>query len=72
MFDFVEEHDFAISPLGVSGVLKGIKVLFEGMDCFVLFIDYFPYDSIGPAAYLFDNLISLQYMGFDFIVSFNH
>lgn len=72
MLDLVEEHDLAIGALGVGGVLECVKIFFEGVDCFVFLVDYFPYNTIGSAADFLDNLISLKNVRFDFVVSFSH
>ena len=72
MLDLVEEHDLAVGALGVCGVLEGVEVLFECVDGFVFLVDYFPYNTIGPATDFLDNLVALKDVGFNFIVSFTH
>ena len=72
VLDFVEEHHLAVGALGVCWVLEGIEIFFQGVDSFVFFVDNFPHDSVGSAAYFFDNLESLEDVWFDFIVIFAH
>jgi hypothetical protein len=38
----------------------------------MLFVDYFPYDTVGPTSDFFNNLVALENVGFYFFVSFAH
>ena len=72
VLDLIEEHDFAVRALGVSRVLERVEVLFQCVNCLVLFVDHFPYDAVSSASDFFDNFIPLQDVGFDFIVGLAH
>lgn len=72
MLDLIEEHDFAVRALGVSGVLERVEVLFQCVNCLVFFVDHFPYHSVSATSNFFDNFIPLQDVGFDFIVGLAH
>jgi hypothetical protein len=72
MLDLIEEHDFAVRALGVSGVLERVEVLFQCVNCLVFFVDHFPYDAVSSTSDFFDNFIPLQDVRFDFIVGLAH
>lgn len=59
MVELMEEDNFPVGSLGVCGVLKGIKDFFECCELIGFFVSNFPYMSIGPASYFFDEIISL-------------
>ena len=57
--------DFPISPLGVSGVLKGVEYFFEGIDLFGGTIFDFPDVTVSPRSHLLQNVVTPQNMVFN-------
>jgi hypothetical protein len=48
--EFMQEHNFAIGPLRIGGVLEGIEYLFKRENLSSFFVGDFPDMSIGTTA----------------------
>ena len=72
MFDFIEEHDLSVGALSVGRVLEGVKVLFQGVDSFGFFVDDLPYNAVCSTADFFNDIVSLEDVGFDLVVGLYH
>ena len=60
VLQFLEEHYLSVSALGISGVLKSIKIFLEGIGLAVTTISYFPNDAIRTTANLLTDVKALE------------
>ena len=60
VLQFLEKHYLSVGALGISGVLKGIKIFLEGIGLAVTTISYFPNDAVRTTANLFTDIKALQ------------
>ena len=49
--ELLEEYDLTEGSLGVSCILEGVEVLFEGYDLLGAFIDGFPHNTVRSLPY---------------------
>jgi hypothetical protein len=65
MLHLMKKRNFTVGSLGISGVLKGVKYFFKGLNLLGLFISDFPYMTVGATAEEFFGFVELKHMGFD-------
>jgi hypothetical protein len=63
----LEKDDLAVGSLGISRMLEGIEYFFEGQGLACFLISDFPNDTIGSAAYFFEDGVSFKDVGFYFL-----
>lgn len=61
--ELLEEDNLSEGALGVSCILKGVKILLQSDDLFCLFVNGFPHDTISSLAYILSRHI--KYFSFE-------
>ena len=61
----LQNFNFTVCALSISGMLKGVKDFFESVDFFGGFLLYFPDMTIGTGSYFFNDIKAPKYMTFD-------
>jgi hypothetical protein len=67
VFELFEEHDFAVGSLGISGVGKGVKILFKGFKLFGFAVSDFPDDSVSSTSNFLNGFIQGQHVRLYFV-----